>query len=67
MCVEKTLSELGIFSDLVAESERMEQDWQIVLVACRSGKNGVVPSSDDATQPLTMRLQTLENGADLSK
>jgi hypothetical protein len=67
MCVDKTLSELGVFSDLVAESERMEQDWQIVLVACLSGRNGVVPSSDDATQPLTMMLQTVENGGDLSK
>jgi hypothetical protein len=67
MCVDRTLSELGVFSDLVAESERMEQDWQIVLVACLSGRNGVVPSSDDATQPLTMMLQTVENGGDLSK
>jgi hypothetical protein len=67
MRVDKTLSELGVFSDLVAESERMEQDWQIVLVACLSGRNGVVPSSDDATQPLTMMLQTVENGGDLSK
>ncbi len=66
MCVDKTLDELGEFSDLVAESEKMEQDWQIVLVACLSGKNGVVPSSDDATQPLAHMLQAVENGGDLS-
>ncbi|MGB4812815.1 MAG: ribonucleotide reductase subunit alpha [Methylophilaceae bacterium] len=67
MCVDKALDELGAFSDLVAESERMEQDWQIVLVACLSGVNGVLPSSDDATQPLTMMVQAVENGGDLSK
>lgn len=66
MCVDKTLDELGVFSDLVAESERMEQDWQIVLVACLSGSHGVVPSSDDATQPLTMMVKAVENGGDLS-
>ncbi|MGB4813114.1 MAG: ribonucleotide reductase subunit alpha [Methylophilaceae bacterium] len=67
MCVDKALGELGAFSDLVTESERMEQDWQIVLVACLSGVNGVLPSSDDATQPLTMMVQAVENGGDLSK
>jgi hypothetical protein len=66
MCVDKTLDELGVFSDLVAESETMGKDWQIVLVACLSGTNGVMPSSDDATQPLTMMLKTLEDGGDLS-
>lgn len=66
MCVDKTLDELGSFADLVTESERMEQDWQIVLVACLSGQNGMLPSSDDATQPLTTMFQTVENGGDLS-
>lgn len=66
MCVDKTLDELGMFSDLVAESENMEQDWQVVLVAGLSGKNGVMPSSDDATQPLASMLQAIENGSDLS-
>ena len=67
MCVDKTLDELGSFSDLVAESKRMEQDWQIVLVACLSGRNGVVPNSGEAEQPLKMMVQTVENGGDLSK
>lgn len=66
MCVDKTLNELGSFSDLVTESEGMKQDWQIVLVACISGKNGIVPSSDEATQSLKLMVQTVENGGDLS-
>ncbi len=66
MCVDKPLDELGSFSDLVAESEQMEQDWQIVLVAGLSGRNGVMPSSDEATQPLKMMVQTVESGGNLS-
>ena len=67
MCVDKTLSELSTFSALVAESERIEKDWQIVLVAGLAGRNGVAPSSDDAEEPLKMMLHTVENGGDLSK
>ena len=66
MCVDKTLDELGTFSDLVEESESMEQEWQIVLVACLSGRNGVMPSSDDATQPFKVMLHSIESGGDLS-
>lgn len=67
MCVDKTLGELSTFSDLVAESERVEKDWQIVLVAGLAGKNGIAPSSDEAEEPLKMMLHTVENGGDLSK
>ncbi len=66
MCVDKTLNELGSFADLVAESENMGQDWQIVLVACLSGRNGIVPTSDEATKPLEMMVQTVEKGGNLS-
>ena len=59
MCVDKTLDELGSFSDLVDESRQMEQDWQIVLVAALSGKNGVAPNSSEAEQPLKMMVQTV--------
>ncbi|MEH6473700.1 MAG: ribonucleotide reductase subunit alpha [Halopseudomonas sp.] len=66
MCVDKTLDELGSFSDLVAESESIEENWQIVLVAALPGRNGVVPSSDEAEKPLNRMVQTVENGGDLS-
>ncbi|MFZ1891856.1 MAG: ribonucleotide reductase subunit alpha [Formosimonas sp.] len=66
MCVDKTVGELGSFADLVAESKHMEKDWQIVLVASLSGKNGVPPSSADATQPLTKMVKEVESGAKLS-
>ena len=66
MCVDKTLNELGTFADLVAESESMEQNWQMVLVACLSGKNGIVPTSSEATGPLEKMVQAVEQGGNLS-
>lgn len=66
MCTDKALDELGSFSDLVMESKSMEQDWQIVLIACIAGNKGAVPSSKDATQPLKRMVQTVEMGGDLS-
>ena len=66
MCVDKTLDELGTFSDLVTESESMEKSWQIVLVACLSGRNGVVPSADDAAEPLKKMVNAVKVGGDLS-
>lgn len=67
MCVDKTLDELGSFLDLVEESKQMEQDWQIVLVAGLSGRNGILPDSSEADQPLKVMVQTVEMGGDLSK
>lgn len=67
MCVDKTLEELGSFSDLAKESVKMEQDWQIVLVAGLSGRNGVVPDSAEAERSLKMMVKTVQNGGDLSK
>jgi bacillopeptidase F (M6 metalloprotease family) len=67
MCVDKTLDELGSFSGLVEESKQIEQDWQIVLVAGLSGRNGVAPASSEADQPLKVMVQTVEMGGDLSK
>ncbi len=67
MCVDKGLEELTNFADLVTESEQMEQDWSMVLIACLSGENGVLPSSAEAEQPLKMMVQVVQSGGDLSK
>lgn len=66
MCVDKVLEELGSFDALVKESEKIEKNWQIVLVACLSGKNGNVPSSDEATQSLEKMVRAVESGEKLS-
>jgi hypothetical protein len=67
MCVDKDLDELSDFAELALEAEAMGQDWQIVLVACLDGRNGVAPSAEDALEPLKMMVQTVESGGDLSR
>ena len=67
MCVDKNLSELTTFADLIAESKQMEQEWSMVLVASLSGRNGQFPSSSEAEEPLNNMVQTVQSGGDLSK
>lgn len=67
MCVDKTPDELGSFSELVAESEEMGQDWQIVLVAGLAGKDSCAPTSSEIEQSLKMMVEAVRNGSDLSR
>lgn len=67
MCVDKDLAELTNFTDLVTESNQMEQEWSLVLVACLAGKNGHHPTTEEAEEALKVMVQTVQNGGDLSK
>ena len=67
MSVDKPLEELSDFEDLVTESMQMKKPWDIVLVACLSGDNGKMPSSEDSKKPLETIMKTVETGGDLSK
>lgn len=67
MTVDKPLDELTDFADLVAESELLQKPWDMVLVACLSGKNGVMPTSDDSVKYLEAMMKTVEMGGSLSK
>lgn len=63
MCVDKTLEELGTFSDLVEESRQVLQEWAIVFVAALSGKNGLVPLAEDAEAPLNRMVESIKAGS----
>ncbi|MCK5761492.1 MAG: ribonucleotide reductase subunit alpha [Candidatus Izimaplasma sp.] len=67
MCVDKNLSELTTFADLVTESKQMEQAWSMVLIACLAGKNGIPPTAIEAKPVLELMVQTVHSGSDLSK
>ncbi len=67
MCVDKALNDLTTFSDLVEESKNMDQDWQLVLVACLSGVEDSMPASTEIDLQLKMMVQMVENGGDLSR
>ena len=63
MCTDKALDELGDFPDLVAESRQTGQDWKIVFVACLAGRGGVMPSTEEAQEPLKKMVDSIQNGA----
>lgn len=63
MCTDKALDELGDFSDLVEESRKTGQDWQIVFVAGLGGRGGVTPSTEDAQAHLKQMVHSIQNGA----
>ena len=67
MSVDKALEELGSFNELVAESEMMDKDWQIVLIAGLGGINGLPPTTADAEKPIETMIETVRSGRDLSK
>lgn len=63
MCTDKALDELGDFADLVKESRQTGQDWKIVFVACLAGRGGVMPSTEEAQEPLKKMVEAINNGA----
>lgn len=62
ICVDKTPEEVSRFEQLVEESRETGQDWDMVFVAAMSGRGGVVPSSDEAQQPMTMMVESIRMG-----
>jgi hypothetical protein len=62
MYVDKTLNELGSFSDLVTESKQMGQHWHIVFVAALAGRNSALPSSAEAQAALDMMVKSVQQG-----
>jgi len=62
MCLDKTATELGTFSALLAESRQFVPVWTIVFVAALSGRNGRVPSTEDAEAPLNRMVESIKAG-----
>lgn len=62
MCVDKLPDEVRKFSDLVEESWQTGILWDIVFAAAMSGNAGLIPSSDEAEQPLFMMVEAIKNG-----
>ena len=62
ICVDKTVDEAGDFAALAEESRATGESWDMVFVGAMSGRAGVVPSSDDVRQPLTMMVESIRLG-----
>ncbi len=62
MCVDKLASERVAFASLVEESRLTGKSWDIVFVACMSGKAGIAPTSKDTEQPLKVMINSIQDG-----
>ncbi|WP_339463311.1 ribonucleotide reductase subunit alpha [Pseudomonas sp. EA_105y_Pfl2_R69] len=63
LCVDKLPDELVDFAGLLAESSRTGVAWDLVFAAGLGGRAGMVPSSDEAEQPLKMMVGAIEAGS----
>ena len=63
MCVDKLPAEQPHFEGLVSESKNTGMDWDIVFVTTMSGRAGIAPGSDEATQALKMMVESVKHGA----
>jgi len=62
MTVDKLPAEVASFDTLLEESKGTGAHWDIVFVASLSGRAGVTPNSDEASQPLQMMVQAIHTG-----
>lgn len=62
LCVDKLPSEIASFDALRTESSKTGIAWDLVFVAALDGRAGVVPSSDEAAQPLRLMVNAINDG-----
>lgn len=62
ICVDKHLSELSDFADLVTEAEALNTHWDMIIVACLSGKGGVPASDSDTDTGLNNMVSAIQAG-----
>lgn len=62
LCVDKASQEVANFEALASESEQTGISWDIVFVSSFSGRGGIPPSSDEASQPLRFMLSAVKEG-----
>lgn len=62
MCVDKSVDELADFDALAAEAARAGPPWAIVFCAALAGRNGRMPSSDEAAAPLQTMVDSVKSG-----
>lgn len=62
LCVDKTPDEVASFAALGTESERIGMQWDVVFVSTLSGRGGVMPTSEEADQPLRFMVNAINGG-----
>lgn len=60
--VDKHLTELSHFTDLVNEAAELNTPWSMVLVAYLSGRGGMPASNSDADTSLKNMVASIQSG-----
>ncbi|MDP2761402.1 MAG: ribonucleotide reductase subunit alpha [Sideroxyarcus sp.] len=63
MCVDKLASNRVSFASLVEESGHTGKDWDIVFVACMTGKSADATESAEAEEPLKEMVKSIQVGS----
>lgn len=67
MYVDKMPGELTTFEALVAESQQMSDNWQVVIVAILGGFNGQPPAPEQTEDAFKNLIGTLKAGGNMSQ
>ena len=63
MCLDRLPSELGGFDELLDESRRTGQPWDIMFAASLAGRQGAAPDSGEAERALRLMIDSIQRGA----
>lgn len=62
LCVDKLPGEVMHFHELVKESERTGQNWDITFVSSMAGHDGFPPQAEEADQYLQLMVNKINSG-----
>jgi hypothetical protein len=65
VCVDKAVAEIASFAALAEESKATGEHWDIVLVACLAGRNGLAPTASEVDQGLEAMIDAVKTGSEL--
>ena len=67
MCVDKLPEEVGSFSALVDEADKIEKNWQFIFISGLSGENNQAPTTEDAEPYLNRMTSDLMTGQNIAR
>ncbi len=62
MCVEKTPDQVPTFAALATEAAQAGQPWTIMFAAALSGRDGIMPTAEEANAPLQHMIDSILAG-----
>lgn len=67
MCVDKSISEMSTFDNLIEEADQQSKNWDFIFASSISGENNLEPTDQDVDKGLHKMSNAFANGEDLSQ